>query len=165
MKKKYQIIIGLLLSMTALFMLSCEDVMTGNVDNSINPIPEKNIFYGDGFTTISIPLTQIPDSSGGSARFGAGGVTITISKVDTNTVKVSVYTNTSQLVFYCSYHVRMYRDNLVQLDVSRTKITPLMSGQSWDETFYLANFTRAEAYNITIIVGGLPNSLPGPFPA
>ena len=31
MKKKYQVIIGLLLSMTALFMLSCEDVMTGNL--------------------------------------------------------------------------------------------------------------------------------------
>ena len=33
MKKKYQAIIGLLLSMMALFMLSCEDVMTGNQIN------------------------------------------------------------------------------------------------------------------------------------
>jgi hypothetical protein len=115
MKRKYQVIIGLLLSMTAFFMLSCGDVMTGNPEQGeTNTITsEPVVTYENGFVTITIPSTEIPNEIRARVAFYVIDTQITLSRIDVNTCQVSAVTTYPLAVWSCNYWLRMWRGGIV----------------------------------------------------
>jgi len=157
--KTQKFIIGLLLSMTVIFMLSCEVVTTE--DGTAEPLYSfsEPIVTKDENGAIVLTINATDKKQGRVATITSGGLILTITKIDNNNMRVS-FTNalgTPATVARVDYRVKMWQ--AVGIGVNKLDYigatTPLLPPWSATvaNTHYLVNWTSAEVSEIVFTIG------------
>jgi hypothetical protein len=132
-----------------------QDNLPNGQDGDI--IIEPVVTIENGITTISIPATEIPEETGARVIVSGIATKITLSRIDTNRLEVSVISAYPLTIMNCSYWIRMYSGNILQINTNKSYVGLATSGLPWVEIIYCANWNKAEIYNINVGYGIQPS--------